>query len=74
MDLSNGGQVFINRLNTHRLDGEELGEVGLRVPQEGAVSVGVVGEALGPLLAFGTTHQDPNLRCSNMIRKVLVGS
>lgn len=49
------------RSSTHRVDGEELREVGLRVSQEGAVPVGVVGEALAPLARFGAGQQDPDL-------------
>lgn len=58
---------------THRLDGEEFREVGLRVSEEGAVSVGMVRETLRPLATFRTRQQDSDLRRPNMIREVFIG-
>lgn len=58
---------------THRLDGAEFGEVRLRVSQERAVSISMMGEALSLLAPFRTGQQDPNLGCPNMIWEVLIG-
>jgi len=55
------------------VDGEELGEVGLRVAQEGAVPVGVVREALPRRLPLGAGQQDADLGGADVVREVLIG-
>lgn len=60
-------------LKTHWLDGEEFSEVGLRVSEVGAISIGMMGETLCPLASFRTRQQDSNLGCPNMIWEIFVG-
>lgn len=58
---------------THWLNGEEFCEVWLRVSEEGAVPVGMMGETLGAFFAFRTRQQDSNLRRPNVIWEILIG-
>lgn len=58
---------------THWLNGEEFCEVWLRVSEEGAVPVGMMGETLAALVAFRTRQQDSNLGRPNMVREILIG-
>ena len=58
---------------THRMDGEQLCEIGLRVAQEGAVPVGVVREPLPRRLPHGTGQQDADLGGADVVREVLIG-
>ena len=55
------------------MDGEELSEVGLRVSQEGTVSICMMGETLRPFACFWAGQQDPDLRRPDVIWEVLIG-